>query len=81
MFVCHCHVVSDRSVHAAISAGATDVDEVMDHCGLGDACGGCIPAVEDLLAEAALAVREPQRLLQRQRSRRAAWHAPLPQPA
>jgi bacterioferritin-associated ferredoxin len=81
MFVCHCRVVSDRSVRAAISAGAADVDDVMDHCGLGDGCGGCIPAVEDLLAEAALAVREPQRVAQRQRARRSARHTPVPQPA
>jgi bacterioferritin-associated ferredoxin len=81
VYVCHCRVVSDRSVRAAISEGAHDVDAVMQRCGLGDGCGGCIPAVEDLLAEAVMAVREPERLAQRQRSRRAARHVPVPQPA
>jgi bacterioferritin-associated ferredoxin len=81
VYVCHCRVVSDRSVRTAISEGARDVDAVMDRCGLGDGCGGCIPAVEDLLAEAALAVREPERLVRRQRARRAAHQAPVPQPA
>jgi bacterioferritin-associated ferredoxin len=80
MFVCHCRVVSDRSVHAAIDAGAQDVDAVMDACGLGDGCGGCLPAVEDLLAEAALAVRAPQQVFELQRSRRAR-RAPAAQPA
>ena len=81
MFVCHCRVVSDRSVRAAISEGAGDVEAVMDRCGLGDGCGGCIPAVEDLLAEAALAIRSPQQVTQLQRGRRSARHAPMPQPA
>jgi bacterioferritin-associated ferredoxin len=81
MFVCHCRVVSDRSVHAAIAAGARDVDDVMDLCGLGDGCGGCVPAVEDLLAEAALAVRAPQRVVERQRARRTARPFPVGQPA
>jgi bacterioferritin-associated ferredoxin len=81
MYVCHCRVVSDRSVRAAISQGAGDVDAVMDVCGLGDGCGGCLPAVEELLAEAAMAVHEPQRLMERQRTRRGARRVALAQPA
>jgi bacterioferritin-associated ferredoxin len=81
MFVCHCRVVSDRTVHAAIEAGARDLDTVMDVCGVGDACGGCVPAVEDLLEEAALAVRAPQRVVELQRSRRSARPVRVAQPA
>ena len=81
MVLCHCRVVSDEAVHAAVAAGVTDVDDVMDACGLGDGCGGCLPAVEELLAEAALAVRAPERVRARQRGRRLARPAPLVQPA
>ncbi|MFA9429759.1 bacterioferritin-associated ferredoxin [Egicoccus sp. AB-alg2] len=70
MYVCHCNVVSDRTIRAAISAGARDVDEVTDHCDAGDTCGGCIPTIEDLLAEAAAAVREPDLVGLRQAARR-----------
>jgi bacterioferritin-associated ferredoxin len=59
MLVCHCAVVSDRTIRATIAAGADDVDAVGQGCRAGVACGGCRPAIEDLLAEAALAIREP----------------------
>jgi bacterioferritin-associated ferredoxin len=72
VLLCHCHVVSDRTVRAVAQAGAVDVDAVTSLCGAGGDCGGCVPAIEDLLAEAALAVREPERLRQRQRQRRVA---------
>jgi bacterioferritin-associated ferredoxin len=81
MYVCHCRVVSDRTVRAAISQGARDVDAVMDRCGLGDGCGGCLPAVEDLLAEAELAVHAPHRVAQLQRARRSGRRVPTPVPA
>ncbi|MTV26610.1 (2Fe-2S)-binding protein [Nitriliruptoraceae bacterium ZYF776] len=70
MVVCHCEVVSDRDVRAAIDAGAGDLDAVTDACGAAGNCGGCVPAVEDLLAEAALALRDPAALRVRQAARR-----------
>ncbi len=70
MFVCHCRVVSDRTIRAAIAGGAGGVDEVMDACGAGDACGGCVPGIEELLAEAADAIREPALVAARQVARR-----------
>lgn len=78
MLVCHCRVVSDRAVRAVIGEGVADLDEVMDRCGLGGDCGGCLPAVEDLLADAALAVRSPVGVATRQRQRR---HHRVVQPA
>lgn len=70
MLVCHCHVVSDRTVRAVAEAGAVDVAAVTSLCGAGGDCGGCVPAIEDLLAEAAVAVRHPERVQGRQRQRR-----------
>ena len=62
MYVCHCRVVTDRTIRQAVAAGAHDVEAVMDACGAGEACGGCIPSIEALLADAQLAVRHPERI-------------------
>lgn len=84
MLVCHCAVVSDRTIRAAIADGAMDVEGVAQRCGAGVTCGGCHPGIEALLAEAAFAIREPQRVGARQAARRRAAepaHRPTPVPA
>jgi bacterioferritin-associated ferredoxin len=68
--VCHCEVVTDADVRAVIASGAGDVDQVTDRCGAAGRCGGCLPAVEDLLEEAALATRDPDAVRARQAVRR-----------
>jgi bacterioferritin-associated ferredoxin len=70
VYVCHCEVVSDHSIRTAISAGARDVDDVVALCGAGSNCAGCHPTIEELLAEAAVAVREPELVRTRQARRR-----------
>lgn len=52
MLLCHCRAISDRVIRTAISSGARCPDEVARACGARADCGGCRPAVEDLLAEA-----------------------------
>ncbi len=59
MVVCHCVVVSDREVRAQVLAGALDAEDIAARCGAGTMCGGCVPVVEALLAEQAVAVRRP----------------------
>jgi bacterioferritin-associated ferredoxin len=81
VIICHCRVVSDRAVRAAISAGAASVEEVGALSGAGTGCGGCVPSVEALLAEAAVAVASPERVVERQRRRRVAADAPAFAPA
>jgi len=49
--VCSCRAVSDRSVRAAIDAGATTVEDLTVHCLAAKGCGGCWPALERLIAE------------------------------
>lgn len=51
MIVCHCAVVTDHEVRTAIHAGATDVCSLAEVCGTSRACGGCLPAIRDELAE------------------------------
>ncbi|MDP9464769.1 MAG: (2Fe-2S)-binding protein [Actinomycetota bacterium] len=51
MVVCSCRAVTDRTVHATISAGADTVDEVAFMCTAGSGCGGCWPELQRMLAE------------------------------
>lgn len=51
MYVCHCRAVTDRSIKAAVRAGARDAIDVGERCGAGTGCGGCLPALEALLAQ------------------------------
>ncbi|MEP7112133.1 MAG: (2Fe-2S)-binding protein [Ilumatobacteraceae bacterium] len=51
MVVCSCRAVTDRTVHAAIRAGAYTVDQVASLCTAGSRCGGCWPELQRLLAE------------------------------
>jgi len=52
MMVCSCKAVSDRTVRAAIAAGAATVDDVTSRCRAGGGCGGCHSLLEQLLADA-----------------------------
>jgi len=70
MYVCHCEVVSDRSICDAIAAGARDLEGVAALCGAGAACAGCHPTIEELLDDAAAAIRAPQLVRKRQALRR-----------
>jgi bacterioferritin-associated ferredoxin len=56
VYVCHCRGVTDRTVAACIAAGADTVEEIGRRCGAGVRCGSCVPLLEALLAQAALAV-------------------------
>jgi len=51
MILCHCNVVSDRQVRAAVLDGADDIDEVTEACAAGGNCGQCAPAIEAILDE------------------------------
>ena len=55
MIVCSCRRVSDHSVCDAIRQGASDVPSLGGTCGAGSRCGGCVPALLDLLASAGMA--------------------------
>jgi NAD(P)H-nitrite reductase large subunit len=46
------------------------VDAVTERCGAAGRCGGCLPAVEDLIAEAVLATRDTAAVRARQAARR-----------
>jgi len=45
MYICVCNAVSDRAIKAAIDAGATSFESLMDELGVATACGSCESAV------------------------------------
>lgn len=52
MIVCHCRAVTDREIRDAIAGGARDEFDIVQACGAGGYCGGCVPAITALLSEA-----------------------------
>lgn len=50
MLVCHCFRVSDRDLQAAAERGATCRKDVEASCRAGSGCGGCGPAIDQILA-------------------------------
>jgi bacterioferritin-associated ferredoxin len=53
MYVCHCRGITDRTIKAAVAAGADTVEDVARTCGAGADCGGCWPALDELIEEIA----------------------------
>lgn len=51
MIVCHCKVVSDRDVHAALCDGARSVGAVCRSTGAAQDCGSCIFTVKALVGD------------------------------
>jgi bacterioferritin-associated ferredoxin len=51
VIVCHCGVVTDRQVSAALDAGARTVGSVCRATGAGKDCGGCVFSVKRMVCE------------------------------
>jgi bacterioferritin-associated ferredoxin len=51
MIICHCGVVTDRAVVAAIDEGARTLAQVCQISGAGQKCGGCIYSVKQVLCQ------------------------------
>jgi ferredoxin-NADP reductase/CRP-like cAMP-binding protein/cytochrome P450 len=47
--VCHCMHVSEETLRAAIRRGATTFTRLQQATGCGTVCGGCVPAVAEML--------------------------------
>ena len=50
--ICHCRLVSDRRIAEELADGACTLADVQERCGAATRCGGCIGAVELLVAAA-----------------------------
>ena len=51
MIVCHCHVVNDAAIAAAVDDGARTLGEVCRSTGAGRDCGACVFSVRRLVCE------------------------------
>ncbi|WCO65309.1 (2Fe-2S)-binding protein [Iamia majanohamensis] len=60
MLVCHCRAVNHRQIEAAALCGARSVREVVGACGAGGVCGGCRPAIEEILEGTPTALPAPR---------------------
>lgn len=51
MIVCHCRVVSDRAIDAAVADGARSLGAVCRSTGAAQDCGTCIFTVKSLVCQ------------------------------
>lgn len=58
MFVCLCNAVTDSVILAAIERGARDEATIERVTAAGGMCGGCLPAIRDLIARERAAADE-----------------------
>ncbi len=49
MIVCQCNGVSDRTIRKAVRDGASTRTDVVRTCTAGEACGGCAPAIDEII--------------------------------
>jgi assimilatory nitrate reductase catalytic subunit len=49
MIVCHCHAVSDRVIRRHVREGAGSCALVTRACAAGGRCGGCRPAIREII--------------------------------
>jgi bacterioferritin-associated ferredoxin len=54
LIVCHCQGVSDRSIRQAVREGARTVGLVARACRAGRMCGGCRPAICEIITTEAV---------------------------
>jgi bacterioferritin-associated ferredoxin len=51
VIVCHCKVVSDRAIHAALADGARSVSAVCRTTGAATDCGSCVFTVKAIVCQ------------------------------
>jgi len=49
VIVCHCNGISDREIREAVREGARSCGQVARACNAGHQCGGCRPAIRELI--------------------------------
>ncbi len=49
--ICHCKAVRDRAIVKAVQRGATSMRAVQESCGANTMCGGCEPAVAEIIEQ------------------------------
>lgn len=48
--ICHCEAVGEQTILSVIGPECVDIGDLARRCGAGARCGGCHPALAELLA-------------------------------
>jgi bacterioferritin-associated ferredoxin len=51
MIICHCVGVTERRIRLIARSGGCTRERVADMCGAGTCCGGCQPAIDNIIHE------------------------------
>lgn len=51
MYICICNAITDKQIHRAAKAGATDLWGLQAKLGVASGCGSCKEAVSEILVE------------------------------
>jgi bacterioferritin-associated ferredoxin len=51
MIICHCLGVTERRIRLIARSGGCTRERVADMCGAGGCCGGCQPAIDDIIGQ------------------------------
>jgi nitrite reductase (NADH) large subunit len=49
MIICQCNGITDRTIRKVVRDGASNRNEVIRSCTAGTACGGCVPAIDQII--------------------------------
>ena len=49
MIICQCNGVTDRAIRKAVRDGASTRNQIVRACTAGDCCGGCGPAIDEII--------------------------------
>ena len=61
MFICLCNSVTDRAVREAVYGGATSLSAVSEQLGVGQCCGACAKATQEVIAQTLQPVNQQQK--------------------
>lgn len=51
MIICHCVGVTERRIRLIALSGQCTRERVAEKCGAGTCCGGCLPAIDEIIEE------------------------------
>jgi len=49
MYVCICKAITDSDIESAVDGGASDLQQLEEHFGLGTGCGTCRETAQNLI--------------------------------
>jgi len=59
MYVCICNAVTDSQITTALRHGCKNVADISQTLGVGNCCGSCLPAAEELVQSQAGGRHQP----------------------